>query len=111
MLEAKYKKEKYFTLALSLFIDFIGLLSFIVPGVTWLFDVVWAPVSGLLLFYLYNQSSLALFGFAEEILPFTDLVPTATITWINKYHKKNEQTFEAFAKKEKRRREIIEHNS
>lgn len=72
------------------------------PGVTWLFDVVWAPVSGLLLFYLYNQSSLALFGFAEEILPFTDLVPTATIAWINKYHKKNEQTFEAFAKKEKK---------
>ena len=44
-------------------------------------DVGWAPVSAALIFWLYGSGIFAAAGFAEEILPGLDFVPTATIAW------------------------------
>ena len=40
-----------------------------------------APVSAALIFWLYGSGIFAAAGFAEEILPGLDFVPTATIAW------------------------------
>ena len=45
-------------------------------------DLAWAPVSALLVNYLYGNSILTGLAFAEEVLPGLDVVPTATIGWL-----------------------------
>ena len=35
-------------LILGLFFDFIGILSYIIPGIAEILDVTWAPISGVL---------------------------------------------------------------
>lgn len=77
-----YKYEKLF---LGILFDFIGMLSYIFPFVGESFDIVWAPISGILLSKMYkgNLGKVAgFFAFLEEIIPFTDIIPTFTITWI-----------------------------
>ena len=67
----------------SLAIDFLGNMSFALPGLGELADVMWAPVSATLLSELYGEKSpnVKYIGLAEEILPFTDFIPTATLAW------------------------------
>jgi len=81
-------KSKYIKLLLSLLFDGVGLFSYFVPQFGEVIDVVWAPLSAFLLIKLYqNKVSkyTAVVGFVEEILPFTDFVPTFTITWCLSY--------------------------
>jgi len=67
----------------SLVIDFVGTASFAVPVVGELADLLWAPVSAKLVSALYSESSPHLYylAFLEELLPFTDIIPTATLGW------------------------------
>ena len=48
-------------------------------------DVFWAPLSALLVFQLYGNTLLSGVAFVEEILPFTDIFPPATVAWILEY--------------------------
>ena len=48
-------------------------------------DVFWAPLSALLVFQLYGNSLLSGVALVEELLPFTDIFPTATVGWILQY--------------------------
>lgn len=66
----------------SIVIDAIGVSTFALPGVGETFDVIWAPVSGFIIQQVYGSPGFAFLGFAEEILPFTDVLPTATIAWV-----------------------------
>jgi hypothetical protein len=75
-------------LLLSLLIDAIGSASYLVPVVGEITDVGWAPVQMILLMALYENDNskdslewLKYVSFVEEIMPFTDIVPTATIGW------------------------------
>jgi hypothetical protein len=70
-------------LAVCLLIDTIGTSSEIIPFLGEVTDIVWAPIAGLLLRNLYASNNL-LFAleFAEELLPFTDFLPLATICWV-----------------------------
>lgn len=80
--------NKYVKLILSLFFDGLGMLSFILPLIGESFDVVWAPVSGLLIYKMYGGTVgkvSAFISIVEEILPFSDFVPTFTLTWIYTY--------------------------
>ena len=52
------------------------------PGMVEVIDVFWAPLSALLVFQLYGSSLLSGVALVEEILPFTDIFPTATVGWI-----------------------------
>jgi len=42
----------------------------------------WAPISAILVQYLFGNGLLTSVSFLEELLPGTDIIPTATIAWI-----------------------------
>lgn len=69
-------------LAFSLTIDAIGMLTFAIPLLGEVADVFWAPASAYLIQRVYERPGFSLLAFAEELLPFTDIIPTATITWL-----------------------------
>lgn len=70
-------------LLLCIVIDTLGSANEAVPLVGELVDVVYAPIAALLLRQLFNGSNVVfLLEFAEEILPFTDVLPLATICWV-----------------------------
>jgi hypothetical protein len=52
------------------------------PQLAEIIDVFWAPLSALLVFQLYGSSLLSGVALVEELLPFTDIFPTATVGWI-----------------------------
>jgi hypothetical protein len=67
-------------LALSLFLDAIGFITFI--------DIIWAPVSAYLMTKMYKGQTGKIAGtisFIEEIIPGLDIIPTFTITWFYVY--------------------------
>ena len=66
---------------MSILIDLIGMSTYLLPVAGEGADVGWAPVSTALIFWLYGSGIFAAAGFAEEILPGLDFVPTATIAW------------------------------
>jgi hypothetical protein len=70
-------------LFLSLFIDLIGSSSYLLPVVGEGLDLAWAPMQTILIMSMYDSTSpnLKYVSFVEEIMPFTDIVPTATIGW------------------------------
>jgi len=65
----------------SFFLDMLGNITYFVPYVGEAGDAVFAPASAVMLKMLYNSNGIAAIGCTEEILPFTDLTPTATIAW------------------------------
>lgn len=75
-------------LILGLLFDGIGMLSFSIPLIGEFSDVVWAPVAGFLMTWMYKGrigKVAGVFTFLEEIIPFTDVIPSFTLTWIYKY--------------------------
>lgn len=71
---------KYKKLALSLVLDFIGVIT--------IFDVIWAPFSAYIMTRMYpgNKGKVAgVVSFIEEILPGLDIIPTFTIMWFYTY--------------------------
>ena len=82
------KSDKTSKLILSLLFDGIGMLSYIVPVFAEVTDLVWAPISAILLMVMFKGSAgklAGVFGFIEELLPFVDVIPTFTITWFYTY--------------------------
>lgn len=75
-------------LVLSLLFDAIGMASFIIPVMGEFLDVIWAPIAGFLMTYLYKGTVGkvgGIFAFLEEIIPFTDFIPSFTLTWLYTY--------------------------
>lgn len=75
-------------LFLSLLFDAIGMLSFVIPFIGEFSDVIWAPFAGFLMTWLYKGRIGKIAGvieFLDQILPFTDIIPTFTLTWIYTY--------------------------
>ena len=68
-------------LVLCLLIDTIGTSSELIPIVGEATDVVWAPIAALGLRSLYGSNVVFGLELVEEILPFTDIIPLATICW------------------------------
>ncbi|GAA3577102.1 hypothetical protein [Snuella lapsa] len=80
--------NKYKKLVLCLFLDAIGYVSFLIPGVGEFSDVVWAPVSAWLMTKLYKGRAgkiAAVVSFVEELMPGVDVVPTFTLMWLYVY--------------------------
>jgi hypothetical protein len=76
--------DVWIKLLLSLFVDCVGSCSYLLPVVGESFDGPWAPFQSMLLMAMYkdaDQPHLKYVSFAEELLPFTDVLPTATIGW------------------------------
>ena len=75
-------------LILGLLFDGIGMLSFSIPGIGEFADIIWAPLGGFLMMWMYKGYTGKVAGaveFLEEIIPFTDVLPTFTLTWIYTY--------------------------
>ena len=75
-------------LLLGLLFDAIGMLSFAIPGIGEFSDVIWAPLAGFLMTWMYKGTVgkvASIFTFLEEIIPFTDMIPSFTLTWIYTY--------------------------
>ncbi len=82
------KDEKIKKLLLGLLFDGIGMLSFTIPFLGEFSDVVWAPLAGFLMTYMYKGRVGKVAGiltFVEEIIPFTDVIPSFTLTWFYTY--------------------------
>jgi len=85
---AVHEAEKTRNLVLGILFDVIGMFSFSIPLLGEFSDVIWAPVSGMLMVWMYKGSTGKVGGvlsFLEEIIPFTDFIPSFTLTWIYKY--------------------------
>lgn len=88
-----FNKMKKIKLIICLLIDIIGTITFFIPGA----NLVWAPISGLLIFATFGGSKGVLAGFAgftEEIFPGTDFLPTATAMWVYIFVIKKNNTLE-----------------
>jgi hypothetical protein len=75
-------------LILGLLFDAIGMLSFVIPYIGEFGDVVWAPLAGFLMTKMYEGRVGKVAGiltFVEEIIPFTDVIPSFTLTWMYTY--------------------------
>lgn len=60
----------------------LGDATFLLPGAGELGDLAFAPFEALALRSLFGGGLLSILGFAEEALPFTDALPTATTGWV-----------------------------
>lgn len=79
------KKDKYKLLRTGLCYDAIGMISMAFPVVGPFLDMVWAPFSAKKMIEMYPGKKgkvMAVVSFLEEILPFTDIVPTFTLMWL-----------------------------
>lgn len=84
---ASDKKQKQ--LMLSLLFDAIGMFSYALPFLGEFADFAWAPISGFMLARMYKGTVGTVGGiisFLEELFPFTDILPTFTLTWIYTYY-------------------------
>jgi hypothetical protein len=82
------KDTKKRDLVLGLLFDAIGFISYAVPFLGELTDLVWAPIAGLILLKMYKGSVGTVGGiivFIEELIPGLDFIPTFTLTWIYTY--------------------------
>ena len=64
--------------------DAIGYATYAVPFLGEFADVIWAPVSAFIFYKTFGGRKGALggvFTFVEELLPWTDFIPSFTIMW------------------------------
>ncbi len=81
-------------LLLCILMDVIGYASFALPGLGEFSDIVWAPISAYIFYKTFGGwkgTFGGIFNFAEEILPFTDFIPTFTIMWVWQYFRKKQE--------------------
>lgn len=83
------KDEKVRKLLLGLLFDGIGMISFSIPLLAEPLDLIWAPIAAFIMSRMYKGrvgKVASILTFVEEILPFTDVIPSFTITWIYTYY-------------------------
>lgn len=83
------KDEKVKKLLLGLLFDGIGMISFSIPLLGEFSDVIWAPIAAFIMTRMYKGRVgrvASILTFVEEIIPFTDVIPSFTITWIYTYY-------------------------
>ena len=79
-------KKKPFVpnIGFCILLDVIGMATYFIPALGEFADIVWAPISGFLFFKLFGGRFGVIGGvlnFLEEIIPFTDIIPSFTIAW------------------------------
>ncbi|MFH6992590.1 hypothetical protein [Flavobacterium sp. FlaQc-48] len=76
-------------LLLGILLDGVGMISFTIPLLGEFSDVIWAPVAAFIMTRMYKGRVgrvASVLTFIEEALPFTDIVPSFTLTWIYTYY-------------------------
>lgn len=89
------EKLKKKLLVKGLIYDAIGMASMAVPLVGPFLDLLWAPYAAKKMTKMYpgKEGKIAsVIVFIEEILPFTDVVPTFTLMWLYTFVWKKEKS-------------------
>ncbi|SMC51991.1 hypothetical protein [Cellulophaga tyrosinoxydans] len=89
------KDKKIRHLFLSLLFDGIGMLSYVIPGLGEVSDMIWAPISAWIMTRMYKGKigqAAGLVTFVEELVPGLDFIPTFTIMWFYTYVFKSQKT-------------------
>ncbi|RXG20756.1 hypothetical protein [Leeuwenhoekiella aequorea] len=79
------KALDYNLLVKGIFFDAVGMLSMAIPVVGPFLDLAWAPVAAKQMSKMYpgrKGKFASILVFIEEILPFTDIVPSFTLMWV-----------------------------
>ncbi len=98
------KKKSKNLLLKSIVFDAVGMVTMFIPVIGPFLDIAWAPYAAKKMNEMYpgKKGKIASFiVFVEEILPWTDFVPTFTLMWIYTYvfsSKKTAQTIEVDVK-------------
>lgn len=101
--EAKKRKD----LIASLAIDALGMVTYLFPALGETADVILAPIISILIYAVHRTTFGAVVGFFEEIIPFTDIIPSATIIWAYRYIFKRSATLKDFASEYSKKEKII----
>ena len=76
-------------IGICIVMDLVGMISYFVPALAEISDIVWAPISALIFNKMFG-GRLGMIGgvlnFIEEIVPFTDVIPSFTIAWFIRKH-------------------------
>ncbi len=104
----KFEAKKRSDLIASIAIDALGMATYLIPALGETADIVLAPIISILIYAVHRTTIGAIAGFFEEIIPFTDIIPTATIIWIYRYILKSENTLRDFAGKFRTKSTIVE---
>ncbi len=80
------KEDKIFVphLAICIAMDVIGMATYLLPVLGEFGDIVWAPISGYIFYKLFGGRFGLIGGVLnalEEIIPYTDIIPSFTIAW------------------------------
>jgi hypothetical protein len=65
--------------------DLLGCVSYTVPLLGEVSDVIWAPLSAIVFYRMFGGTLGtfgSLFNFMEELFPGLDFVPTFTFSWV-----------------------------
>lgn len=79
-------------IGICILLDLVGCISYVIPGIGEFSDIVWAPISAYLFYKMFGGRFGrigAVLNFIEEILPFTDIIPSFTIAWFIQNSKKH----------------------
>ncbi len=102
-----FNEKKRKDLMASLAIDALGMATYIIPALGEVADIAIAPIVSILIYAVHRTTFGAIAGFLEEIIPFTDIIPSATIIWFYRYILKKENTFNEFMEKFKKKHSIV----
>ena len=98
-----YEAEKKKHLSQSIMLDLAGMATYLLPALGEGFDILFAPFYGIAIFSMYQirlgkarATAGALFGTVEELLPFADIIPTASFMWAYTYKLRHAKTFDRF---------------
>jgi hypothetical protein len=83
-----FLNKKFQQLIFGICLDLIGIMSYFLPGIGPVLDLIWAPIAGWLMAKMYPGKTgkvAAVVAFLEEILPGTDLIPSFTLMWFFNY--------------------------
>jgi hypothetical protein len=84
MLQITQQNKTTISLAFCIVMDVIGYLSYAVPVLAEFGDLLWAPISAVIFYKTFGGTKGMVGGLLnglEELLPFTDFIPSFTIMY------------------------------
>lgn len=109
-LRIRFEKDKKLKLFIALGIDLLGMLSYLIPGLAEATDLITAPLSAALVYIFFKRKfSWAAFTLIEELIPMTDVIPSATIAWYSIYVTNEIETISEMNKREKLKQKTFDH--
>jgi hypothetical protein len=109
----RFEGRKNRHLIYSILLELGGMATYLIPFLGEIGDIIYAPFYGIAIFAMYRMRVVSaaiggIGGFAEELIPGADIIPSASIMWAYNYILKRDSTLDKFVKRMMRDRDIIE---